>query len=463
MKNQYPRRKRLWVEELESRLALSGILTGLSTNWSGYAVTAPTGTVTSVVGSWVVPTVTGTSTAYSADWVGIDGFNSSTVEQIGTDSDISGRTPSYYAWYEMYPNYPVDLGMTIAPGDKISASVSYSSSKFMLQITDNTTGKEFSTTQSLNSAKLSSAEWIVEAPSSSSGVLPLADFGAVTFSQAQATIGPSTAPVTAPIDSFSTSTTDQIYQINMVSSRGETLEAATSSLSATTPGFSVTDDAPAPTSPPPPPPSHGRPPFGFRVPDLVVQQATTSPADSSFVTAALSANTTAQPSAQAFVAALAQPVAGTPSPVINSPTLVPYAFRQGGAGQVDDTDDSDNGGRDQPMAPASNDSGVPGNQAASQVGPGAFVVPNSASGGWLTNLPGAALVWNRPGDVWFMEEQGAPATPNPSAGELVGQVQEKVEMPVEAATGMLLAFALNGSWSRSREDTETRRRRLKLS
>ena len=47
-----------------------------STNWSGYAVTASTSAVTKVQGSWTVPTVTGTSTAYSSFWVGIDGFNS---------------------------------------------------------------------------------------------------------------------------------------------------------------------------------------------------------------------------------------------------------------------------------------------------------------------------------------------------------------------------------------------------
>jgi len=35
-----------------------------------------------------------------------DTFNSTSVEQLGTDSDCDSGTPSYYAWYEMYPNHP---------------------------------------------------------------------------------------------------------------------------------------------------------------------------------------------------------------------------------------------------------------------------------------------------------------------------------------------------------------------
>jgi hypothetical protein len=81
-----------------------------STNWSGYAVTGPNGSVTDVKASWKVPLVTcPTNTAngsggYAAFWVGIDGWSSSTVEQIGTDSDcvsLSGApyTPTYYAWF----------------------------------------------------------------------------------------------------------------------------------------------------------------------------------------------------------------------------------------------------------------------------------------------------------------------------------------------------------------------------
>ena len=61
-----------------------------STNWSGYAVQTKSGAVTAVAGSWTVPTVSGSGTGYSAIWVGIDGYQSSTVEQIGTEQDAGG-------------------------------------------------------------------------------------------------------------------------------------------------------------------------------------------------------------------------------------------------------------------------------------------------------------------------------------------------------------------------------------
>ncbi len=100
-----------------------------STNWSGYAVTGATGSVTSVNGSWTVPAVTAgtsrTTTYYSAFWVGIDGFSSSTVEQTGTISQIQGSTATYYAWYEFYPNPMYQISMTVKPGDKMFATVTY--------------------------------------------------------------------------------------------------------------------------------------------------------------------------------------------------------------------------------------------------------------------------------------------------------------------------------------------------
>jgi hypothetical protein len=156
-----------------------------STNWSGYAVTG--NRFTSVSASWTEPTVKCSGTAYSSFWVGLDGDTSGTVEQTGTDADCSGSTPQYYAWYEMYPKFPVNLNGTVRPGDKLSASVTTNGSgSFTLKITDATQGWTNTTTARLKSAKLASAEVIAEAPSSSGGVLPLANFGTVSFSGATA-------------------------------------------------------------------------------------------------------------------------------------------------------------------------------------------------------------------------------------------------------------------------------------
>ena len=79
-----------------------------------------------VAGSWTVPTASTKTSGYSSVWVGIDGYSSSTVEQVGTEADVSGGTVTYYAWYEAYPSASVKIGsFTVKPGDAITASVSY--------------------------------------------------------------------------------------------------------------------------------------------------------------------------------------------------------------------------------------------------------------------------------------------------------------------------------------------------
>src|SRR5262249_43134748 len=121
MRTRRPRRSRLWVEELEGRLVPAALT--FSTNWSGYAVVAGHGAINAGCGSWTVPVAQGQG--YSATWVGIDGYNSRSVQQIGTESDMVNGKASYYAWYEMYPNPTVPITTPIQPGDAISASVTY--------------------------------------------------------------------------------------------------------------------------------------------------------------------------------------------------------------------------------------------------------------------------------------------------------------------------------------------------
>ena len=210
-----------------------------STNWSGYAVTGPAGSVTDAKGSWIVPSVTCSSAAsYSSFWVGIDGFGSNTVEQTGTDSDCQSGSPTYYAWYEFYPG-PAFLitGITVRPGDHISAEAVYSTGLVTVTITDTTTAQSFTTSGGAGALR-SSAEWIAEAPSSAGGVLPLANFGTAYFGQDNTAISPTNyatvSGVTGPISSFGPS----VQEITMVSSSGTT-EAQPSPLSIDGTSFSV--------------------------------------------------------------------------------------------------------------------------------------------------------------------------------------------------------------------------------
>jgi hypothetical protein len=157
-----------------------------STNWSGYAVTGSSGAFGSVSSSWTEPATdcSGSSTdQYAAFWVGLDGDNSGSVEQTGTDSDCNGSSPDYYGWYEMYPASPVYFSNPVEPGDNITASVTFSGTEtYTLVLTDATQGWTQNITENESGLDRSSAEVITEAPSSESGVLPLADFGTVNYS-----------------------------------------------------------------------------------------------------------------------------------------------------------------------------------------------------------------------------------------------------------------------------------------
>jgi hypothetical protein len=157
-----------------------------STNWSGYA--AASGTFTSVSGSWTEPTGTCSGTAkYSSSWVGLDGYNSSSVEQTGSEVDCSGSTPQYYSWYEMYPADPVNFSNTVRPGDHFTGSVTFTGgSSYTLKLSDTTQGWSHTVIKSLSGAANSSAEVIAEAPccTASGGILPLAHFSPVTFTNA---------------------------------------------------------------------------------------------------------------------------------------------------------------------------------------------------------------------------------------------------------------------------------------
>lgn len=198
-----------------------------STNWSGYATSG--GRYTDVKGSWTQPSATCSSgeTSYSSFWVGIDGDTTNTVEQTGTDADCSSGTPTYYAWYEMYPKFPSNYSNTVAPGDAMSAEVSTNGSgSFTLTISDATQHWTQTVKQSLKKARLGSAEWIAEAPSGSGGVLPLADFGTVNFSSCSA-------------NGVAISQNPNVDEIVMVTSSG-TVKAQPSGLTSSGTGFSVT-------------------------------------------------------------------------------------------------------------------------------------------------------------------------------------------------------------------------------
>ena len=101
-----------------------------SSNWAGYATSKPGTSFRHVSGTWVAPAAHCGSGArrYSAVWLGLGGLHTTSraLEQVGTEADCAGGKGYYSAWYEIVPAAPVKLGLTIRPGDTMSASVAVS-------------------------------------------------------------------------------------------------------------------------------------------------------------------------------------------------------------------------------------------------------------------------------------------------------------------------------------------------
>ncbi|HZP50745.1 G1 family glutamic endopeptidase [Actinocrinis sp.] len=150
-------------------------------NWSGYVSTGANGSYTGVSAQWRQSGLNCTdpnSVQYVSFWVGLDGFNGSSVEQTGTLGICDGTTPLYYAWYEMYPAPPVYYNVTVGPGNIMYGAVIYDGNDNYTLNLSLVNGNPFSESVTVNQPGLarSSAEVITEAPSISTGIAPLASF-----------------------------------------------------------------------------------------------------------------------------------------------------------------------------------------------------------------------------------------------------------------------------------------------
>jgi hypothetical protein len=166
-----------------------------STNWAGYAVHRSGIHFRSVSATWTQPRascIPGTR-SYSSYWVGLGGYSkrSAALEQIGTELDCkaSGKMRST-AWYELVPAPSMTLHMSVHPGDVMKARVVVVGHRVVLSLDDVTRGHHFKRTFHARRVDMTSAEWIVEAPSECVGAdtclsLPLANFGTASFSAAQ--------------------------------------------------------------------------------------------------------------------------------------------------------------------------------------------------------------------------------------------------------------------------------------
>ncbi|POR39506.1 Aspergillopepsin-2 [Tolypocladium paradoxum] len=171
-----------------------------SNNWAG-AVQIGNG-FTKVEGTITVPQVSGDSNAAASAWVGIDGDTCSTaILQTGVSFYGDG---SFDAWYEWIPDYSHSFtDFQFGVGDQIKMSVDASSKTSGVAVLENLrTGQKVSHTFTNPPSTLceTNAEWIVEDFQMGGQLVPFANFGSVTFTDASAsgssgTVTPSGATI----------------------------------------------------------------------------------------------------------------------------------------------------------------------------------------------------------------------------------------------------------------------------
>jgi len=270
---------------------LQGTIT--TSSWSGYAVTAGA-PYTSASATWQVPNVSydGGATPYGYEyvfnWVGIGGDGDATLIQLGTESVVStGGATSFYAWYELYPANTVGIGLSIKPGDIITASLQCTAAcspgsvqTWQLTLSNETANSAW--TQSFQyQSSMASAEWITEPPYYN-GFLPLADYGQATYDSVEANgANPNLSLSVNGIIAL-----DQWGETSNPSApvNGDTFStcwgANGAGLTACTIG-ATTVPSPSPSSPPPPPPP---PPANVTVKLTATPTATVTPGQASKLT-----------------------------------------------------------------------------------------------------------------------------------------------------------------------------------
>jgi peptidase A4-like protein len=174
--------------------ALAKTQTTQSTNWAGYAVHRDGVSFHRISANWTQPAASCTpgQPSYSSAWVGLGGYSptSTALEQIGTELDCtaSGKVVSS-AWYELVPAPSRTISLTVQPGDVMHATVTVTGHRVVVELDNLTRHHTFRKTLHSPAIDVSSAEWILEAPSEcisqySCQALPLANFGSITFGSA---------------------------------------------------------------------------------------------------------------------------------------------------------------------------------------------------------------------------------------------------------------------------------------
>jgi Peptidase A4 family len=178
--------------------AISTTAQSRSANWAGYVDAGSNFSYISA--QWTEPSITcGSATQETAFWVGFDGYTTSTIEQAGSIAECLAGTAYNFIWYAMYPtSVYVIVGPAFASGDTIVAVVTAGGgTAYRLSATASVLTtlpgippfynvvSSFNNSQTCSNCADGSAEWVAQAPGTSSGgQYPLAPFSPWTVSNA---------------------------------------------------------------------------------------------------------------------------------------------------------------------------------------------------------------------------------------------------------------------------------------
>ncbi|TVY30315.1 Aspergillopepsin-2 [Lachnellula hyalina] len=186
-----------------------------STNWAGAVVSSARDSVTAVQGSFTVPKPILPPRGNSNDqycgaaWVGIDGDTcTSSLIQTGVFWCIHHGIVTYEAWYEYIPAASIAYsGISVGAGDVITVAVTRNGFNGGVATLENTSSGQ-SASHTFTSDRDGNlcgqdAEWIVEDFSSNGGLVPFANFGTITFTEATAVVnGETVSPGSSNADNL---------------------------------------------------------------------------------------------------------------------------------------------------------------------------------------------------------------------------------------------------------------------
>lgn len=141
--------------------------------WSGCCVTqygypGTAGTIHSVQGSFVVPSIPSVEQTDVSFWVGIGGYGSRDIQQIGIDVYYTEGQLWTCCWTAANPKKLTwQFAFQPSPGDKVTLSTRYlgrdkQGDKFELRAVNNATGDTFTEIIVVRNATRNSAEFICE-------------------------------------------------------------------------------------------------------------------------------------------------------------------------------------------------------------------------------------------------------------------------------------------------------------